>query len=330
MYTKKIENILYRAFFPVAAAALSFVMVFMPVSAVADPLPLPWPVPASPPLPPDYTVPYLSGVNTLCPEGDIACFYELEKILDKRTKALECSHEAIAADAYLTITQRLITASNTPGFFQRPDRLNHEARQYAQEYFDQADLWKTGNRASVSPSWNIAMQAMEEESVTGTGDLLLWLNAHIRRDNPIRAVEQTEGVLRVEGEMPDASGRYDHDQVSEALQDSLEPMLAHNAAIYDPTVDEGATLFGRVMDPEGLYLTISEWREEAWRHGEELRHARAQGGVDGDLYQAKLAQIEEAARVTGEAIKAATLTTPERNAERNAYCAIHYKNDFPR
>lgn len=313
---------------PVIAAALALVITVMPASvmpASAEILPLPWPLPASPPLPPDYTVPYLAGVRTICPEGSISCFYDLEHILVKRTQALACSHEAIAADAYLTITQRLITASNTPGFFQRPDRLNHEARQYAQEYIDQADTWRAGDRASVSPSWNIAMQAMEEESVTGTGDLLLWLNAHIRRDNPIRAVEQTEGVLRVEGDMPAASGRYDHDQVSEALQDSLEPMLAHNAAVYDPTVDDGAVLFGRVMDAEGLYLTISEWREEAWRHGEELRHARAQGGVDGVLYQAKLAQIEEAARVTAEAIKAATLTTPEQNAARNAYCAAHFQ-----
>jgi hypothetical protein len=31
------------------------------------------------------------------------------------------------------------------------------------------------------------------------------LNGHIRRDNPVRAVEQTEGVLRVAGEMPAAS-----------------------------------------------------------------------------------------------------------------------------
>jgi hypothetical protein len=265
----------------------------------------------------------------MCPGGDISCFDDLEKILAQRVKNLACSHEAIAADAYRTITRRLMTASTTPGFFQRPDRINHEARQYAQEYIDQADAWRTGNRAWVSPSWNIAMQAMEEESVTGMGDLLLWLNAHIRRDNPIRAIEQSEGVLRIQGVMPEASGRHDHDQISEALQDSLEPMLAHNAAIYDPTVDDGVVLFGRVMDPEGLYLTISEWREEAWRHAEELRHARAQGGVGGALYKAKLAQIEEAARVTAEAIKAATLTTPEQNAQRNAYCATHYEDKVP-
>jgi hypothetical protein len=251
-----------------------------------------------------------------------SCFHDLEAALVSRTDTLACDHDAIFTDAYVTVTRALITATDS-GFFDRPDRVTHEARTYAQEYFDQYDRWHSGDRAAVSPSWAIALQAADDQSVTAMGDLLLQLNAHIRRDNPIRAVEQTEGVLRVQGDMPGASGRPDHDRISDVLQNALEPMLDHLAAHYDPTIDDGADLFGMVIDQKGLYALISTWREESWRNAEQLRHARAAGGVDGQLYQAKLAEIEASARAGAEVIRAATLTTPEQNAQRNAYCAGH-------
>ncbi len=284
--------------------------------------PLPWPAPASPPLPPDLTVPYQPPVRpVICEGGELSCFHDLEAELARRTQALGCDHDVIFTDAYLTVTRGLIVATTTPGFFERPDRITHEARSYAQEYFDQYDRWHAGDRTGVSPSWRIALQAAEDGAVTATGDLLLQLNAHIRRDNPIRAVEQTAGVLRVQGRMPAASGRHDHDQVSEVLADQLKPMLDRLAERYDPTIDDGGDLFGLVLDQEGMYSLISTWREESWRNAEQLRHARAQGGVNGPAYQAKLAQIEESARAGAELIRAATLTTPVRNAERDAYCA---------
>jgi hypothetical protein len=167
------------------------------------------------------------------------------------------------------------------------------------------------------------MQAFRDRSQTGIGDLLLWLNAHIRRDNPIRAIEQSQGVLRTDGLMPGASGRPDHDKVSTALASLLKPMLEHNAAIYDPTVDDGEEVFGMVMDPRGLYALISDWREEAWRNAEQLRHARAEGGVEGAAYQAKLQEINQSALAGAEAIKAATLATPDQTAARDAYCALN-------
>jgi hypothetical protein len=292
-------------------------------AARADDPPVPWPLPGSPPLPPDPTVPYLPAVRPICPGGSIACFVQLESILRAKDRTLGCSHDAVFADAYLTITRALIMASATPGYFDRPDRINHEARQYAQEYLDQYQRWHAGDTASVSPAWQVAFKAAKDQSVTALGDIMLQLNAHIRRDNAIRAIEQSEGVLRIQGDMPAASGRPDHERVSDVLQNTLTPMLTRLAKRYDPTIDDGAQLLGMVMDPKGLYLLISTWREEAWRNAEQLRHARAAGGVDGFLYQAKLAEIEASALAGAEVIKAATLTTPAQNARRNAYCAAH-------
>ena len=85
----------------------------------------------------------------------------------------------------------------------------------------------------------------------------------------------------------------------------------------------GPSCSARSSTRRGLYALISTWREESWRNAEQLRHARAPGGVDGPLYQAKLAEIEASARAGAEAILAATATTPAANAQRNAYCAAH-------
>jgi hypothetical protein len=308
---------------------VAVLMLLAPARPAAAEPPVPWLAPGSPPLPPDLTVPYLPAVGpVICRDGELSCFSELEAELDDRTRALECDHDGIFTDAYLTITRALLAVTALGDFFDRPDRVTHEARTYAQEYFDQYDRWQAENRAAVSPSWAIALQAADDESVTALGDLLLQLNAHIWRDNPIRAVEQTEGVLRMPGEMPGASGRPDHDRISDVLQDALEPMLDHLARHYDPTIDDGADLFGMLIDQKGLYALISTWREESWRNAEQLRHARAAGGVDGRLYQVKLAQIEESALTGAHVIRAATATGREQNAQRNAYCAVHI--DDPR
>ena len=103
----------------------------------------------------------------------------------------------------------------------------------------------------------------------------------------------------------------------------MDELLTRLAQRYDPTIDDGTQIAGSTMDPRGMYALIGAWREESWRNAEQLRHARAAGGVHGLLYQAKLAQIEATAKAGADAILAATLTTPESNAARNAYCEAH-------
>jgi hypothetical protein len=282
---------------------------------------LPWPGPGTEHLPPDPTVPYLPAVPpVICPAGEPSCIEALASELQRRTGALACSHDAVFSDAYVTITRALVEATGAD-FFDRPDRVRHEARTYAQEYLDQYDRWHAGDRGSVSPAWRVAFRAAAQQAVTGVGDLMLALNAHIRRDNPIRAVEQTEGVLRLDEAMPAASGKPDHERVNTVLQNAMQPMLARLARRYDPTIDDLPPLFGTVLDPNSLYEIIAAWREESWRNAEQLRDARAFGGVDGPLYQGKLAEIEVSAKAGADVILAATRTTDRRNAQRNRYCA---------
>ncbi|WP_034271663.1 DUF5995 family protein [Haloechinothrix halophila] len=317
----------------------------LPMAQAGADEPVPWLLPGSPPLPPDYTVPYLPAVEPVsCVEGTLSCVRQLETILQQHTAALGCDHDAVFADAYLTITRGYLESATDPDYFddlerldplavrgtyERPDRINHEVRNYAQEYLDQYARWHTGHRDEVAPSWAIAFQAADDESVTATGDLLLQLNAHIRRDNPIRAIEQTEGVLRADGPMPDATGRPDHDRISDVLQENAELMSDRLAARYDPSLNDGNELLGMVIDPKSVYLLISSWREEAWRNAEQLRHARAAGGVDGPLYHAKLAEIDASAEAAAYAILAATRTTPEANQARREYCRDNLDNGAP-
>ena len=274
-------------------------------------------------LPLDPTVPYLPALPpVLCPNGEHACVTALATELGTRADSLGCDHAAVFSDAYLTITRAIAQATGTPGFFARADRVNHEARTYAQEYFDQYQRWHA-DPSSAGPAWQVAFRAARDQSVTAIGDLLLAINAHIRRDNPIRAVEQAEGVLRVPGAMPAASGKPDHERVNTVLANAMDELLTRLAERYDATIDDGTQIAGYTMDPRGMYALIGAWREESWRNAEQLRHARAAGGIDGVLYQAKLAQIEATAKASADAILAATLTTPESNAARNAYCEAH-------
>ncbi|MPY98207.1 MAG: hypothetical protein GEU97_09450 [Actinophytocola sp.] len=272
------------------------------------------PVPRLLPLPPDYTVPYQPAIDPVCVEGKLACVKQLETILQQKTAALGCDHHAVFADAYLTITRGYLESATDPDYFDKLERIDPLAVRH------------TGDRDDVSPSWAVAFQAADDESVTATGDLLLQLNAHIRRDNAIRAIEQTEGVLRVDGPMPQASGRPDHDRISDVLQENAELMSDRLAARYDPSLNDSNETLGMVIDPKSIYLLISSWREEAWRNAEQLRHARAAGGIGGNggiggpLYQAKLAEIEASAEAAAYTILAATRTTPEDNEARRDYC----------
>ena len=249
----------------------------------------------------------------------------MQQLKDRRAAA-GCSHIGVALDAYVTVTEHLIAARDA-GRFQRSDRLNHEAYQYAHEFMSQYDRWTSPDplvHAQTAPTWQQTFTAMDNKTQTGLGDILLWLNSHIRRDNTIRAIEQSEGVLRIQGHMPEASGRPDHDTVSVVLSETLAPMIDHIAQYYDPTVDDGVVLWGTVMDPAGLYTPIAAWREEAWQNAQELRHARANGGVHGLAYQTKLASIEALAVTGNQIIQPATVATPQQTSDRDAYCAAHF------
>ena len=225
-------------------------------------------------LPPDRTVPYLPAVPPLiCPNGEHACLGALATELGTRTNALGCDHAAVFSDAYLAITQALQDATATPGFFDRPDRINHEARTYAQEYFDQYDRWHAGAPSgSASPAWEVAFRA----TTPPVRDRARRSDAGAQRAHSPR---QSDPRRRADRRRPADTGRHARcvrqagSRAGERGAPPRDDDDAHAARRrqYDPTLDDGASL----LDPHPMYSIIAAWREESWRNAEQLRHARA-------------------------------------------------------
>ena len=109
---------------------------------------------------------------------------------------------------------------------------------------------------------------------------MLALNAHIRRDNPIRAVEQTEGVLRVRGLMPAASGKPDHERVDTGRGEW--PAIGHQARR-----DHGgrASFVHVAGERDRQVLGQQQLRSVGKRHHDDLAHVRLGFECRSDLWR---------------------------------------------
>ena len=86
------------------------------------------------------------------------------------------------ARAYLRMTQLYGHTREIPGYYEDLPAFNHLDAVFAKYYFDAYYNWKNGNRSAVPQSWLVALDAAKNKKVTGSGDLLLGMNAHINRD----------------------------------------------------------------------------------------------------------------------------------------------------
>ena len=101
--------------------------------------------------------------------------------------------------------------------------------------------------------------------MTGTGDLLLGINAHVNRDLPF--VLASMGLVRPDGQ----SGKPDFDKADLFLNDASDALMGELSQRFDSTIDD-------VNDPLGLsYASVMQllttWREAAWRNAEALVNA---------------------------------------------------------
>jgi hypothetical protein len=116
---------------------------------------------------------------------------------------------------------------------------------------------------------------------------------------------------------PDGSSRKpDHDRVDAMLNRVVEPLMAEEAARFDPSMSRFQTPYG--VGYTGLMQLLVSWRESAWRHAELLVAA------PDDAARARVAALIEAeAALNAEAIVAATRYVPplSSTAARDAWCA---------
>jgi len=299
----------------IGALSISLVPALGTSPAHADPLPY---VPWSSYLP-GWTDEYIPSSENDCVAGRDNCLKaslkEMSDIAD--STASGCSHNAVFARAYLRMTQLYDYTRDIPGYYDDVRYMNHMDAVFAKYYFDAYNNWQSGNRAAVPQSWLIALDAARDKAVTGSGDLLLGMNAHINRD--LAFVLAGSGLVTPDG----VSGKADFDAVEEWLYDATAPLMAEFSARFDPTMDDSA-------DPLGagywtLFQMVSGWRENAWRNAEALVSAptATQRALVAANIEAEANAVAESLRLTQAYTPPFTSTT-----SRDAFCAVH-KGDAP-
>src|SRR3954454_514654 len=269
---------------------------------------------------PGWTDEYVPSSDNDCVAGRPSC---LKATLKKfgtilKENAQSCTHASVFAMTYTRITQTYGYVRDIPGYFQDVPYINHMDAVFAKYYFDAYDNYKSGNRAAVPAAWQTAFDAARARRMTGTGDLLLGINAHVNRDLPF--VLASMGIVRPDGQ----SGKPDFDKADEFLDAASDAMLAELAARFAPTIDDsddplGAS-YGTVMQ------MLTTWREVAWRNAEALVNAPTPAARA--LVAAK---IESDAGSLARLIVASTSYTPplSSTSSRDAYCAAHKGDAAP-
>jgi hypothetical protein len=249
-----------RAFFGVIVGSVALVLgSAQGAVAHADPIYLPWQS-----LLPGLLDQYVPDSTNDCVAGKPDC---ADAIVDEMTRRFgllgpTCDHQSVFSLAYLRTTQTFRWAQAQPGYFQDPGYVNHEAAVFAKYYFSAYDNWKAGNRSLVPQAWLIALDNAGSRRTTGTGDLLLGMNAHISRDLPF--VLASIGLATPDGQ----SRKPDHDKVDQFLNAVTEPMIDELIARLDSSIINLTTPYG--VGYAGLFQLITAWRELAWHNAELL------------------------------------------------------------
>lgn len=258
-----------------------------------------------------------------CPDGSLHCVDAVIREMRQRFKPLasSCDHDAIFALSYLRTTEEYRrTVAEQPDFFDDTAFVNTEDVVFADYYFRAYDDWHGGTRDSVPPAWRIAFEAADERGVTGAGNLLLGINAHINHDLAFALAEllRAHGLTTAEGD----SRKDDHDKVNEILRRVQQPLLAELARRFDPTIDD-AQVGGTGLDDEALFQSIVVWRERAWRNAVRLAEATdAEREVVADSVARQAAN--EATAIRASSSYGAPPNPPDSSA-RDAYCAAHWR-----
>ena len=249
-----------------------------------------------------------------CVAGRFQCVEKVIKQMHRRFDPLaeRCDHDAVFALAYLRTTEAYLTYARRSDFFMDARFVNHQDVVFAQIYFDAYDNWAAGRVENVAPAWRIAFSAADDERVSGAGDLLLGINAHVNRDLPFALA--AIGMATSSG----TSRKHDHDRVDAILDAVVGPLMREQAARFDPQMSRAETPYG--LGYAGLLQVLVTWREAAWRHAELL-----QAAPDADSRAVVAQQIEDYAAAQARAIEASSAYLPPLTSTqaRNGFCALH-------
>ena len=253
-------------------------------------------------------VPYAGEV---CPDGAPSCIDATIAEMHRRLSisAASCDHDAIFDLAYLRVTEDVREAVNS-GVFADRVWLGQVDAVFAKLYFDSMDAWHSGDpaqRAATPKAWQIALKAADDRAMTGLGNFLLAMNAHINRDFSYVLAEI--GLTGADGK----SHKKDHNAYNRRLDGLYAPVFAEEAARFDPTFDDIDIL---TVEETGAGAIIRGWREIVWRNAEQLALAKTPT-------QRRLAQqtIEYYAATQAQLIRRGFARSD--STKRDAWCAEH-------
>ncbi len=260
-----------------------------------------------PPLP----VPGAEYAGDLCRSGGDECIDEVIERMETRLDGLveTCSHSAIFSLAYLRVTENVRDAVRS-GYFADAKWLNRVDTVFADLYFDTTSDWEAGRRAKVPAAWKIALRAEDDRAVSGLGNFLLAMNAHINRDFPY--VIAKVGLTAPDG----TSHKADHDRYNQRLDSLYSPVFAEEAARFDETFDD---IDAGTIEETAAGVIMRGWREMVWRHGELLALAR-------NPVQRAFAQKQVETYAALQALLIRQLFQIPSSARRDAWCAAHGRN----
>jgi hypothetical protein len=253
---------------------------------------------------PPRPVPYTPYTGSICPDGSPSCIDATIAEMQRRlaVDAAECDHDAIFGLAYLRVTEDVRKAVSS-GWFSDRVWLGQVDAVFARLYFNSMDAWHAGQRASIPKAWRIALQAADDRTVTGLGNFMLSMNAHINRDFSYVLAEV--GLTAADG----TSHKADHNAYNPRLDALMDPVFAEEAARFDPTFDG--------IDALAAGTIMRGWREMVWRNAENL--ALAKGPLARKL---AATAIEEYAAT--QALLIRTVFASPSAAARDAWCATHH------
>lgn len=232
------------------------------------------------------------------PECISAVVAEMQSRLDQLAAA--CDHRAPFALMYLRVTEGVQQGGAAE--FDDPSYLNHLDAVFARLYFDAFEAHQEGRKEDVPTAWRLAFDTAEARQVSGVGDMLLGMNAHISRDLPFALVQA--GMTTASG----ADGRADFDRVNGLLSRVSRTMIEEEAERFDRSISS-FTLPVLDAGPRDIGTLLAGWRTEAYANAQRLLAASTPGE------QAVVAaEIEEGAAQRGRLI--ATVTSYALSGER--------------
>ena len=264
-------------------------------------------------------VAHAMSTNTLsshpaCQRGTLACVKNVVREMTRRFDVLaaHCDHKAVFSLLYLRTTEEYRrTVAKNSSFFADTAYVNHQDALFADYYFLAMDS-TAAELAAVPLAWQIANDAADRREVTGAGNIMLGMSAHINRDLPF--VLEAKGLTHLDG----SSRKPDHDKVNEILRRVLEgPVLSEAAHRFDPSI-AAIDAPGTRLDTEVFFGLVKAWRERAWQNA-----ARLAAAENSARRQLVANEIEQIAAAEALALKETNAYRPPLTsaAARDAYCA---------